>query len=48
MPPARVDSLYGDANLHSSGRGAALFARTIVEGLSALGEADPLRAYQRP
>jgi lysophospholipase L1-like esterase len=48
MPPARVDSLYGDANLHSSGRGAELFARTVVEGLRALGEADPLREYLRP
>jgi len=48
MPPARVDSLYGDANLHSSARGAALFAGTVVKGLKALGEADPLRAYLVP
>lgn len=48
MPPARVDSLYGDANLHSSGRGAELLARVVVEGLVALGEADPLRAYLKP
>jgi lysophospholipase L1-like esterase len=47
MPPARVDSLYGDANLHSSARGAELFARTVVEGLTALGERDPLRPYLR-
>ena len=48
MPPARVDSLYGDANLHSSARGADLFARTVVEGLKSLGRADPLRAYLLP
>jgi len=47
MPPARVDSLYGDANLHSSGRGAELFARTVVEGLKALGVDDPLSAFLR-
>jgi lysophospholipase L1-like esterase len=45
MPPARVDSLYGDANLHTSARGAELFARTIVEGLEALGEDNPLKGY---
>ena len=47
LPPATVDSLYGDANLHSSGRGADLFARVVVEGLASLGESDPLRAYFR-
>jgi hypothetical protein len=48
MPPARVDSLFGDANLHSSERGARLNAAAIVEGLRALGAADPLREYLRP
>jgi lysophospholipase L1-like esterase len=48
MPPARVDSLFGDANLHSSARGAALNARAIVDGLRALGADDPLREYLRP
>ena len=48
LPRATVDSLYGDANLHSSGRGAELFARTVVEGLRALGEGNPLAAYLRP
>jgi lysophospholipase L1-like esterase len=47
MPPARVDSLYGDANLHSNARGAELFARTVVEGLRALGEGNPLKEYLR-
>jgi lysophospholipase L1-like esterase len=45
MPPARVDSLFGDANLHSSARGAELLARTVVEGLMALGAGNPLREY---
>jgi lysophospholipase L1-like esterase len=45
MPPARVDSLFGDANLHSSARGAELNARAVVEGLQALGASNPLRAY---
>jgi lysophospholipase L1-like esterase len=45
MPPARVDSLFGDANLHSSARGAALNAAAVVEGLRALGASDPLREY---
>jgi lysophospholipase L1-like esterase len=48
MPPSRVDSLFGDANLHSSARGAELFARTVVQGLRALGNADPLQPYLRP
>ena len=48
MPPVRVDSLYGDANLHSSARGAELFARAVVDGLRALGEGNPLAAYLRP
>jgi lysophospholipase L1-like esterase len=48
MPPARVDSLYGDANLHSSARGAELFAKVVVEGLAGLGEGDPLRGYLKP
>jgi hypothetical protein len=45
MPPARVDSLYGDANLHSSARGAALNAAAVIEGLRLLGASDPLRGY---
>jgi len=45
MPPARVDSLFGDATLHSSARGAELNARAVVDGLRALGAEDPLRAY---
>jgi len=48
MPPARVDSLFGDASLHSSKRGAALNARAVVDGLRALGAEDPLREYLRP
>ena len=48
MPAARVDSLFGDANLHSSARGAALNARAVVDGLRALGAEDPLREYLRP
>jgi lysophospholipase L1-like esterase len=48
MPPARVDSLFGDANLHSSARGAALNASAVVEGLRSLGASDPLREYLRP
>jgi len=48
MRPARVDSLFGDANLHSSARGAAVNARAVVDGLRALGAADPLRDYLRP
>jgi lysophospholipase L1-like esterase len=48
MPPARVDSLFGDANLHSSARGAELNARAVVEGLRALGASNPLREYLRP
>jgi lysophospholipase L1-like esterase len=48
MPPARVDSLFGDANLHSSARGAELNARAVVDGLRALGGDDPLRQYLRP
>ena len=45
MPPSRVDSLFGDANLHSNERGAILNARMVVEGLRALGTANPLREY---
>jgi len=48
MPPARVDSLFGDANLHSSARGAELNARAVVEGLRSLGASNPLREYLRP
>ena len=48
MPPARVDSLFGDANLHSSANGAVLNARSIIEGLTSLGAANPLRGYLRP
>jgi len=48
MPPARVDSLFGDANLHSNARGAELNAGAVVEGLRALGPANPLREYLRP
>ena len=47
MPPTRVDSLFGDANLHSSAAGADLNARSIVEGLMSLGNANPLKAYLR-
>ncbi|MEO6525771.1 MAG: rhamnogalacturonan acetylesterase [Gemmatimonadaceae bacterium] len=47
MPSARVDSLFGDATLHSSARGAELNARVIVEGLRLLGEDNPLRPYLR-
>jgi lysophospholipase L1-like esterase len=45
MPRSRVDSLFGDANLHSSARGAELNADAVVEGLRALGAANPLREY---
>jgi len=45
MPPSRVDSLFGDANLHSNARGAELNARMVVEGLRALGAANPLAPY---
>jgi rhamnogalacturonan acetylesterase len=48
MPPTRVDSLFGDANLHSSARGAEVNARAVVEGLRSLGAANPLREYLRP
>jgi len=48
MPPARVDSLFGDANLHSSARGAELNARAVVDGLRALGSSDPLAPYLKP
>jgi lysophospholipase L1-like esterase len=48
MPPARVDSLFGDANLQSSARGAELNAAAVVDGLRALGERNPLREYLRP
>ena len=48
MPPSRVDSLFGDANLHSNERGAILNARAVVEGLRALGLANPLRPFLRP
>ena len=47
MPPARVDSLFGDANLHSSARGAALNAGAVIEGLRALGQSNPLLPYLR-
>ena len=39
---------FGDANLHSSARGAELNARAVVEGLRGLGSEDPLGAYLRP
>ena len=45
IPPSRVDSLFGDANLHSNARGAELNARMVVEGLRALGAANPLAPY---
>lgn len=48
MPRARVDSLFGDANLHSSARGAELNARAVVDGLRALGAEDPLAPYLKP
>ena len=48
MPPSRVDSLFGDANLHSNERGAILNARAVVEGLRALGSANPLASYLKP
>ena len=48
MPPSRVDSLFGDATLHSSAAGAALNARSVVAGLSVLGGDNPLKPYLRP
>jgi lysophospholipase L1-like esterase len=48
MPPSRVDSLFGDANLHSNARGAELNARAVVDGLRALGASNPLRGYLKP
>ena len=48
MPPSKVDSLFGDANLHSNAAGAELNARSIGEGLRSLGDANPLKAYLRP
>jgi lysophospholipase L1-like esterase len=48
MPPASVDSLFADANLHSSARGADLNAKSVIEGLMALGNANPLRGFLRP
>jgi hypothetical protein len=48
LPLARVDSLFGDANLHSSARGAGLNARAVVDGLRALGAEDPLAPYLKP
>ena len=48
MPPSRVDSLFGDASLHSNAAGAALNARSIVEGLRSLGDSNPLKTYLRP
>ena len=48
MPPAKVDALFGDANLHSNSAGAELNASSIVEGLRALGVANPLKPYLRP
>jgi lysophospholipase L1-like esterase len=48
MPPSRVDSLFGDANLHSNERGAILNARMVVEGLRGLGAANPLAPYLKP
>ena len=47
MPPSRVDSLFGDANLHSSAAGAALNAQSIVEGLRSLGNSNPLKLHLR-
>ena len=47
MPPSNVDSLYGDANLHSNAAGAELNARSIVEGLRSLGDFNPLKPYLR-
>jgi len=47
MPRSRVDSLFGDANLHSSMRGAQLNAGAVVEGLRTLGASNPLRKYLR-
>lgn len=48
MPQSKVDSLFGDANLHSNAAGAELNARSIVEGLRSLGDANPLKPYLRP
>ncbi len=48
MPPSKVDSLFGDANLHSNAVGADLNARSIVEGLRSLGDSNPLKPYLRP
>ncbi len=48
MPPSKVDSLYGDANLHSNAAGAELNARSIIEGLRSLGDSNPLKPHLRP
>ena len=48
MPPAKVDSLFGDANLHSNAAGAELNARSVVEGLRSLGDANPLKPFLLP
>ena len=48
MPPSKVDSLFGDATLHSTAAGAVLNALTIMEGLRVLGAANPLKPYLRP
>ena len=48
MPPSRVDSLFGDANLHSNERGAILNARAVLDGLRGLGASNPLAPYLKP
>jgi len=47
MPLSKVDSLFGDATLHSNSAGAVLNARSIVEGLRSLGDSNPLKPYLR-
>ena len=47
MPPSKVDSLFGDATLHSNAAGAALNALSIVEGLRALGDRNPVAPFLR-
>ena len=48
LGPQRVDAFFADAHTHTSKAGAELNAASVVEGLRALGTANPLAAYLKP
>jgi lysophospholipase L1-like esterase len=48
LGPRKVDAFFADAHTHTSKAGAEFNAGCVVEGLRALGDANPLAAFLKP